>query len=260
MKSKFNHHRPPLWILKLATPQWDGINRIDTDPTTDSPEDQSPTDDIERLKGALGKERENARALAREMKMLKAQLEAFAGIEPDKAKEALEIAKKQEEFERQQAEQRARLEAEIRGQYEPQLSELQKQLQQVSQSAESYKLNTLLEREYQAADGLPGEFVAIAHALQARVKLDPTSGEPRVLDANGQVEYVVENGQSRPKTVAHLITELKGDPKYTWFARHFRGNERSGFGISGSTAGGDINPALTGWERVAALREKRGRA
>ena len=258
MKFRFTH--PPLWILKLAIPQWDGINRIDTDPPADSPEDTPPADDIDRLKGALGKERENARNLAREMKALKAQLEAFAGIDPQKAQEALEIAKRQEEFERQQAEQRAKLEAEIRGQYEPRLSELQKQLQDVSQSAEAYKLNTLLEREYNAADGLPGEFVAIAHALQARVKLDPTTGEPRILDANGQTEYIVEGGQSRPKTVAHLIAELKSDPKHTWFARHFRGNERSGFGISGSTAGGDINPALTGWERVAALREKRGRA
>lgn len=254
--------RIPFWLERVAIPQWDGINFVDPEPADDGdtgPDAGDPLPDVEKLKGALGKERENAKSLQRELRSIKAQLEAFAGIDPAKAKEALEIAQRQEELERQQAQQRAELENSIKSQYEPQLQELQAQLSEKAAAYENYKRDTLLQQEFSKADGLPGEFVAVAHALQERVKFD-AEGNLVVVNAKGQPEYQIVEGKSQPKTVAQLIQELKKDPQYLWFARHFRGNERSGFGITSSQANLDgIPEGLSAWERVAAIREKQGR-
>lgn len=255
MKTKFAH-RPPQWLLNIAIPQWDGINRVDPEPD-DSPE---PTDDVERLKGALGKEREQARQYAKELKALKSQLEAFSGLDPEKAREALEIAKRQQEIEAQQAQIVAQAKAETEGQFRPRIQELEERLNQTATEYTNFKRDQLLQDEFLKAEGLPGEFVAVAHALQGRVAFGP-DGKLQVVGPDGQPEFVVDQGRSVPKTVRQLIEELKGDPNHIWFARHFKGNEKSGFGITGVPGGNDPSFAgLDPWEKVSRIRQNQGRA
>lgn len=241
---------------------WDGICHVDPDPSSDADDSSSSVDpaEFQTVRDTMKKERDRANTLDKELKVIKRQLEAFSGIDPEAAKRAIAEAEQAEEMER-------RLTADIEKRFAPQIDkmttenqQLQQQNQQLQQRYDNYRRDTLLEQSFYAAGGLPGEFVAIASALQPRVGFND-KGELLVVDSEGKPELVVEGTQSKPKTIKGLIEELKSDPQHLWFARHFKGNDKPGFGTNSFDSASDPAFAnMSPWERVAAIREKQGKA
>jgi hypothetical protein len=216
---------------------WDGINRVETDPEDATPQAVPPNPPPERdpnsetAYATLLKEREARKESDRRLRELESRLKAFEGIDPGEYAKAMETAKRQEEFERRQAELEAELEAKVQQKYEPQLRTLQQQLAEREEAFSRYQLDTALEREFYELGGFPGDFKYAALDLRARVKLE--DGALVVLEADGRTPaYIAEKGQSRPKTVSELIEELQKSPG---FARHFKNSDRPGFS---SVAGG----------------------
>lgn len=215
-----------------------------------------PDPNSETAYATLVKEREARKELEKKAKNLEVQLQAFAGIDPEKYKEAMELAAAQEEWEKQQAEIKAKIEADSQAKYEPVIEQQRQQLAQAQQALLDFRRDTALEQAFYAADGFPGEFEPAALALRSRVRVN-SEGQLEVLAADGKTpDYVADKGQSRPKNLAELIDEVKGTT--AWFARHFKGSDRPGFGVLG-TAGqpitGDANPKDV-WAAVTAQRQR----
>lgn len=242
---------------------WDGICHVDPEPPAEGDDPPSTVDpnEFNTVLETMRKERDRANTLDKDMRALKRQLEAFSGIDPEAAKRAIAEAEQAEEMER-------RLTADIEKRFAPQIDKMTAQNQQLTQQNQmlqqqydNFRRDTALESEFYAAGGLPGEFVAIAQALQTRVAFGDDGKTLLVVDENGKPDMVVEGAQSKPKTVRHLIDELKNDPGYLWFARHFKGSEKPGFGTNSNSVTGDPAFAnMSPWDRVASLREKQGRA
>jgi hypothetical protein len=232
-------------------------------PTPDAPQATPPNPpanssqdpNSETAYATLQKEREARKELEKKAKQLETQLQAFSGIDPGKYKEAMEIAAKQAEWEQQQAELRAQFEADAQAKYEPVLEQQRQQLAAAQQSLLDFQRDTALEQAFYAAEGFSGEFEPAALALRGRVRVSANGLE--VLEPDGKTPaYVADKGQSRPKTVAELIDELKGTT--SWFARHFKGSDRPGFGVLGSSGQG-LPAEATGkdvWAAVTAQRQK----
>lgn len=210
---------------------------------------QAGGEDITKLMNALQAEREARKALEKEAKAAKAQLSAFADVDPELARKAKQILAEQEEW----AARESKIKAEIDQSYQPKLSELEKARLAAEQKLVAYRTDVALERAFHAAGGFQGEYQAIAHALRDRVKEDPQTGELKVYDASGKLAY----HKGDPMTVEQLITELKSNQ--LWFARHFKGSETAGPGINGNGRSGANVPnwdALDDWSRVNALRNQ----
>lgn len=213
-------------------------------PTAEAPSE------LDKVMGALKKERELNGATQKELKALKAQLEAFSGVDPELAKKAQAILQQQEEWSQRESKMRDELEQT----YQPKLSELEKRAIAAEQGLQNYKRDVVLEREFHKAGGFQGEFEAIAHALQPYVRFNP-KGELEVVGKDGQREF----HKGEPMTIAQKIEQIKADQ--IWFARHFKAAEGSGAGLSGNGRGGAIDPSLSGlpaWEQVARMRAQKG--
>lgn len=209
------------------------------------------TDDYAELKAAIAKEREQRSQTQKELATLKKQLEVFNGIDPEKARKAEEVLKEMEE--RSQWESKIR--ADVEQQFQPKLTEYQKQLQEKEQALLNFRRDVVLQEAFYKNGGFEGEFEAIAHNLHGRVQVQ-SDGSIKVLDDKGQPMFV----KGEPATVADLILDMR--EKHTWFARHFRDNTKNGFGINGNgqaIAQGQLE-GLDPWEKVARIREARGRA
>lgn len=235
---------------------WDGICRVDDAPAGDTPPAETPpptsNDELAEIREALRKERELRSQYEKDAKAKAKQLEVYGGIDPEKAKRAEEILKEMEE--RSQWESKIRAEAEA--QFQPKLTEYQKQLQEKEQSLLNFKRDVLLQEAFYKSGGFEGEFEAIAHNLHSRAQVQP-DGSIKVLDDKGQPMFI----KGEPATVADLMADMK--EKHTWFARHFRDTTKPGFGINGT--GQQPAPAqlegLDPWEKVARIREaNQGRA
>jgi hypothetical protein len=217
---------------------WDGICRaddgIDGDPTTPTatppnpPPAGGPDPNSETAYATLVKEREARKETEKQLKAMQAQLQAFQGLDPEKARQAMEIAARQQEWEAQQEQLKAEMEAELQKKYEPQLEESRQREAAAQQKLIDYMRDKELESYFYSCDGFPGEFEPAALALRSRVVVDAT-GNLIVVEPDGKTPaYVADKGQSRPKTVAELIDDLKAEK--SWFARHFKGSDRPGFG------------------------------
>lgn len=204
--------------------------------------------DVERLMAALQKERDARSSAEKEAKQYRAQVDAFSGVDPELAKKAQQILAQQEEF----AQRESKLKAEIEGQYQPKLSEAQKQIAETEAKLLNYQRDVTLEREFVRAGGFEGEFQAIAHALRDRVQLG-VNGEQKILDFKGQPAFV----KGEPMTLSQLIEEMK--TTQLWFARHFKGHQSSGAGLNGSARGTTFDPSLQGlssWQKVERQRSQ----
>lgn len=224
---------------------------IQSPSTTSQPDPNSET-----AYATLVKEREARKELEKKAKQLEVQLQAFAGIDPAKYKEAMEIAEAQAEWEKQQAEIKAKIEADTQAKYEPLLEQQRQQLAQTQQALLDFRRDTALEQAFYAAEGFPGEFEPAALALRGRVRVN-SEGQLEVLAPDGKTpDYVADKGQSRPKSLAELIDEVKSTTP--WFARHFRGSDRPGFGalgIPGQSIPADANSKDV-WAAVTAQRQR----
>lgn len=217
-----------------------------------SSEADNSSNDVQKLAETLKKERQRANQLEK-------QLKALGNIDPDVARRAQEILQQQQEW----GEREEKLRAEIDGQYRPKLDEYnrkeqayQQQLQQKQSELLNFKRDTLLSREFVKAGGFDGEFEEIAHRLQSRTRLNPETDELEVVDGQGKRVYSMDD-PSKPMSIAQLIEQLKKEN--IGFARHFKGFEVGGMGLSGSGKGGGNDPALSGlnpWDRLAKLREQ----
>jgi hypothetical protein len=226
------------------------LDQTSTDPT----DAQIPDPNSETAIATLQKERSARKELEKKLRTLEGQLQAFNGIDPDKAREAERIAKEIEE----RSQWESKIKAEIEAQYQPKISEYQKQLDERDRALVDYQRDNALEKSFYAAGGYEGEFDAIAHLLRGRVQAVREGGSVsfRVLDGKGQPMYV----KGDPATMQDLVDDLKTHNMA--FARHFRGSEKAGFGITGNGAGvppGSLD-GLDPWEKVARLRELKGRA
>lgn len=241
---------------------WDGICRVEADPPAGDPPATPPATPPSGDAGlgdngikALQTEREQRKQAETQLKTLQAQLRAFEGIDPEKAKEAQKAAERIQEIEAQQAKLRADLEAEYKQKYDPQLEQQRQLATQAQQELQDYKRDVLLERAFIQADGFPDSFRYAALDLQARTRLTD-KGAIEVLDAEGNPAYVADNGKSRPMTAAELIQELA--EQNHGFARHFKGNDSPGFALKGQGDYSQGNPAMASmpaWERVRLQRE-----
>ena len=231
-----------------------GAEGTSGDPTPPDAAPEPSTDDLERIKGALDKERELRRQFEREQAKLQKRLNLYGDMDPEMARKAREAWEKQEQFERERAELEASIKGEAQREYETQLKQQQQAAAQYQQELMDYKRDVTLEREYINADGFPNEFDNIAHKLQRRVRWSK-NGELVVLTPQGETAYIADNGQSRPMTLAELIAELKSQDM--GFARHFKGQSRSGIGIYGDPTGTAVDDAnMSDWDQVTAMREK----
>jgi hypothetical protein len=216
-------------------------------------------EDPETVLATMEKERRSRQEAEKRVRLLTRQLAAFKGLEgvdPEKYRQAIANADRYEELERQQAELRANIEAEFQQKYEPQLRKQQAIAAEQEQKLLNLQRDTVLEKEFYAAGGFPGEFEPAALALRGRVQVK--DGQVIVLEPDGKTPaYVADRGQSRPKEVAELIEELKST---TWFARHFKGSDKPGFGPLGTPGGVTANPDASRdeiWGAVDREREKR---
>lgn len=224
-----------------------------------SVESPSPTSDVEKLTGALSKEREQRAAAEKQAKQFQKQLEAFSGVDPELARKANEILQQSQQWE----EREAKLRADVDGQYRPKLDEYDRQVkayeQKLSESQSAllnYRRDSVLEREFGKAGGFEGEFEAVASALRGRTRLNPESGELEVLGEDGKRLYSKDD-PSKPATVGQLIQQLQKEQ--LWFSRHFKGYESGGAGINGNGRGGSGDPnweKLPAWEKVSRMREQ----
>lgn len=243
----------------------DAMSEENNNPTTEAPVAIPPNPpaaadgldpNSETAYATLVKEREARKAIERELKTLQTQLKAFEGIDPAEHRKAMEIAAKQQEFEQQQAEIRAQIEAEMQQKYEPQLRQYQTMMAEREQQLLNFQRDTELEKAFYAAGGFPGEFEPAAIALRNRVQVK--DGQVIVLEPDGKTPaYVADKGQSRPKELGELIEELKGS--VSWFARHFKGADRPGFGPFGTPGTVVANPDANSndlWAAVDAQRQK----
>ena len=252
---------------------WDDINHVDPDPTP-PPNDPAPTatppndypaglrDEGQKALDAMKAERAQ---LKEQLRQTQAQMKAFEGMDPSKYAEAMRIADQQIEWARQKSE----LEASLKQQYEPQIQERDTQLTQHKSALANYYADVAAEQAFLAADGIAGEFAAIAPAVQQRMQVDTANLE---FDASGRlklgsvkVQVLDEKGQpmfvdGKPATMAELIKDLAS--KHTWIARHFKGNNTPGFQLGGKGDFSAQNPnmaKLPAWQRVNLQRQQAGR-
>ena len=204
---------------------------------------------------ALKAERERAKEAERLAKTLKAQLEAFSGIDPEKAKQAMEIAAKQAEWEEQQAKLKADMEAEFQRKYEPQLQQQRELAAQAQQQLEETRIDIALQQEFSALEGFAENYKYARLDMRGRVRLE--DGKIVVLEEDGKTPaYVPDQGTSRPMTVSELILKLQ--ETVPGFARNFRGKDRPGFGplSNGTPLPADASPSDL-WAAAEAARSKR---
>ena len=257
-----DHFRVPHWLNQHQQEFgfWDGICHVDPDPQPDP--DPAPTPeplDEPGLK-ALQQEREARKTLEKQLRQQAAQLKAYGDLDPEKAREAMAAAQRLADFEEQQTKFKADTEAAIKQQYEPQLKQQKELTAQAQQQLQNFRQDTLLERAFTEANGLPGEFKRVADDLRSRTQLKAkddkgTDFEIVVLDGNGDPAYVADQGRSRPMTVAELMADLmKGDIS---FARHFRGNDSPGFKLNGNGTFNANDPAIASLSPAERLNRAR---
>jgi uncharacterized protein len=245
---------------------WDGICRaedgLDGDPSPltatppNPPPSGGPDPNSETAYATLVKEREARKETEKQLKAMQAQLQAFQGLDPEKARQAMEIAARQQEWEAQQEQLKAEMEAELQKKYEPQLEQYRQQVAAKEQQFREFQRDKALEDQFYKSDGFPGEFEPAALALRSRVVVGD-DGNLIVVEPDGKTPaYVADKGQSRPKTVAELIDDLKAEK--SWFARHFKGSDRPGFGAL-PNSGMSLPPDAGTEDVVAALNAARNK-
>jgi hypothetical protein len=211
---------------------------------------QTGAGDIEKLTGALNKERDLNKETQKQLKALQTQLEAFKDIDPELARKAKQLLAEQEEW----AQKESKFKADAEAAFAPKIQELEKARTEAEQTLLNFKRDVVLEREYIKANGFPGEFEDVAAKLQSRVQIDPATGELKVFDKAGKPSFT----KGEPTTIAQLIAEMQSEN--LGFARHFKGSEGAGAGLNGNGkyVGGD--PAFRGlsaWEKVERMRQER---
>lgn len=241
----------PAWLTKANQDFgfWDQTLRVETDP---SPE-EGAGDSVDPPLGdgglkALQTEREQRKALEKQLKAVQQQLKAFEGIDPDLAREAKAIAAQQEEW----AQKESLLKEEVAAQYQPQVQQAKQEAQAAREALLNYQRDNALEKAFYSADGLPGEFDAVAPALRDRVQMGE-KGELKIFDEKGSPFFV----KGEPATLSDLLSDVI--EKTPWVARHFKGNDSPGFRVNGSGDYSRANPQLSNlpaWERVRLSRQK----
>ncbi|MEO1208582.1 MAG: hypothetical protein AAFX78_03485 [Cyanobacteria bacterium J06638_20] len=236
---------------------WDGICHVDPDPAPE-PTPATPPEPLQQPGlDALRTERQRA-------KQLEQQLKAFEGIDPEKYREAMAIAQNQQEW----AQRESELKSEFEKQYTPQIQERDTQIQVHRAALANYYADVVAEQAFLGANGIPGEFAAIAPTVQQRIqvdtsqlkfdpsgRLDQSSVKVQILDATGQPMFV----EGKPAQMSDLLKELA--EQHTWIARHFKGNDSPGLQLGGKGDYSAGNPAmknLPAWERVNLQRQNAG--
>ena len=225
---------------------YSGTNTLGAPPTPPSGAEDGGAD---KLKLTLEKERQLRAQYEKESRQLKRQLEAFSGIDPEKAQRAEQILKEQEEMERKFSQLRSEVERE----YAAKQAEAEKRAQEAQSQYLAYRKDVLLERAFYDQGGLSGEFKAVAHELRNRVQVGP-DGEVQVLTPDGKPAY----DKGEPMTLEGLFSQLRSQE--IWFARHFKGEDAKGAGLQGGRFSPD-DPRTAGmsdWEKVAYARSKNG--
>lgn len=204
--------------------------------TTDNA--QPGGDDIERLKGALQKERERARAEEAARKQLEAQLKEVGSVDPKLLDDARQRAREAEQ-QRQMIEQQTALRlAEQEKKYQEQLARITGELQQQKTAAEREALRIKTEREFLAAKGL-----VEASAIDGRTPFDyiwqlygNQFAEDRnglyLVDADGSPRLDEETGKRI--SPSDFFAKLRKDPVH---GMHFQPEYGSGSGARGGRDG-----------------------
>ena len=228
------------------------------------PDDVTPLDEVT----PLDPNSETAIATARKERALRQDLErkltqlqkTYADINPDVARRAQEVLDQSERQQEQSSKWEAEIEARFKLQYEPLVAQLQADAKVANQRHLDYCRDVQLERAFYECDGLAGEFEPCSLALKRRIAVKE-DGEIVVLKADGKTpDFVASPDGARAKSVADLIEELKQSKDHAWFARHFKGTERGGFGITGDSAIYANDPAyaqLQPWQRLDMDRAKK---
>ena len=221
------------------------------------PNPVSVSNEIDRVLATLNKERELRAAEERKAKDLARKLEVFEGVDPEVAKRAAEILKKDEERLIEQSKLEARVKKETEDLYKPQIAELSRSLAETQAAFNQKELDTALSNVFYSPEmqGFPGEYDAIAHAVRSRAKFDPQTRQVTVYKKDGTQMLIREGANAgNPATVSDLIAEMKATEP--WFARHFASRDARGAGVQGNgrSLGVANTEGMSNWEIVARNR------
>lgn len=228
---------------------WDGINRVETDPPVEESTDETPiavppdppSDDVAKLKAALEKERQVRKEAEKAARQLKALEAALGDTDPEKLAEMRANAERLQRVE----DERAQLEAQITARYEQEKQEAleaeRRQLRTAQQELEALKLETACRDAYINAGGRPEAF-ADFYAIVSRQITKDQQGEYRVQEG-GKTLYLNNEPwlddddprKGKPYSIADLMESASRSPIRSPYFRPK--NQSSGSGVFGGGYG-----------------------
>lgn len=241
----------PGFVERFGLSDWDGINRIETDPTEDSPVNapvdtvadpvvpvvESVDDGLEKLRSALEKERAANREKEKALKRYKSLESSLGDLDPEELARLRANAERLQKLEDEKAQLKAEIESQFERDKQEALEAERKQSRQYQQQLESLKLETACREAYLSAGGRPEGFTDF-YAIASREIVKDPKGNYRI-QRGGETLYLNNESwlddddprKGKPYSVADLMQMSLRDPVRGSFFKPR--NQSSGSGVSG---------------------------
>lgn len=164
-------------------------------------------EDVGGLKSALQKERETARATARENKSLK---EKLSGVDPEKYKELLDKEAEAEQSALEKAGEWDKIKAQMSTQHAADLASKDKEIARLQRQLEHVQIDS---KVVEAISKAGGNVELLKPHVRSRLQLNTDDFSTVVLDTDGKTPKV--DGDGNPVTIDALVGEMRTSETYS---------------------------------------------